>query len=149
MFNNHRSQDFLCKIASTQNRRSSRSGVPHRGYSMRFALRTAHQLICCCRLAAFPLVSASAELLVYISHSRREVSRRMPNHRIHFALAGIRRMHASLYFTQRIFNVKLWHSHAHSYNATFYNSRHTRLRHSRSPQQVNKYYGTHYIQNSD
>ncbi len=41
-FNNHRSEDFLCKIESTQIERSSRSGVPMRGYSMCFALTIAH-----------------------------------------------------------------------------------------------------------
>ena len=35
-FNNHRSQDVLFKTASTQTQRSSRSGVPNRGYSKRF-----------------------------------------------------------------------------------------------------------------
>ncbi len=42
-FNSDRSEDFLCKIESTQIYRSSRSGVPKRGYSMCFALTIAHQ----------------------------------------------------------------------------------------------------------
>ena len=52
-FNNHRSEDFLCKIASTQTQRSSRSGVPNRGILWVKSLRLL--IISKFSAAAFPL----------------------------------------------------------------------------------------------